>query len=55
VALPAFAAAIRAAAAPAAQQSIDISYPPGPQQQTRRTPMQRGEWERETDGHLTVT
>jgi len=39
VALPAFAAAIRAAAASAAQQSIDISYPPGPQQQSRRTPM----------------
>jgi len=37
VALPAFAAARRAAAAPAVQQSIDISYPPGPQQQTRRT------------------
>jgi len=27
----------RAAAAPAVQQSIDISYLPGPQQQTRRT------------------
>jgi len=23
------------------QQSIDISYPPGPQQQTRRTQLQR--------------
>ena len=31
----------RAAAAPAVQQSIDISYPPGPQQQTRRTLLQR--------------
>jgi len=28
----------RAAATPAVQQSIDISNPPGPQQQTRRTP-----------------
>jgi len=28
----------RAAATPAVQQSIDISYPPGPQQQTCRTP-----------------
>jgi len=27
---------LRAAAAPAVQQSIDISYPPDPQQQTRR-------------------
>jgi len=41
VALPAFAAAPRAAAAPAEQQSIDISCPPGPQQQTRRTLLQR--------------
>jgi len=31
----------RAAAAPAVQQSVDISYPPGPQQQTRRTLLQR--------------
>jgi len=30
-----------AAAAPAVQQSIDISRPPGPQQQTRRTLLQR--------------
>jgi len=30
-----------AAAASAVQQSIDIFYPPGPQQQTRRTPLQR--------------
>jgi len=36
VALPAFAAA-RRAAAPAVQQSIDTSRRPGPQQQTRRT------------------
>jgi len=35
VALPAF------AVSPAVQQSIDISYPPGPQQQTRRTLLQR--------------
>jgi len=33
-ALPAFAAARRSAAAPAMQQSIDISYPPDAQQQT---------------------
>jgi len=31
----------RAAAAPAEQQSIDISYPPGAQQQTGRTLLQR--------------
>jgi len=31
----------RAAAAPAVQQSIDISYPPGTQQQTRRTLLQQ--------------
>jgi len=31
----------RAAAAPALQQSIDISYPSGPQQQTRRMLLQR--------------
>jgi len=31
----------RAAAAPAMQQSIDITYPPGPQQQTLRTLLQR--------------
>jgi len=34
-------AAARAAAAPAVQQSIDISYLPDPQQQTRRTLLQR--------------
>jgi len=34
MALPAFAAVRRAAAAPAVQQSIDISYPPGPHLQT---------------------
>jgi len=56
VALPAFAAARRAAAAPAEQQSIDISYPPGAQQQTRRTLQQRAnETDRRTDGHRTVT
>ena len=31
----------RAAAAPAVRQLIDISYRPGPQQQTRRTLLQR--------------
>ena len=31
----------RAAAAPAVQHTIDIFYPPGPQQQTRRTLLQR--------------
>jgi len=48
VALLAFAADRRAAvdmdrkaAAPAVQQSIDIAWPPGPQQQTRRTPWPR--------------
>jgi len=41
----------RAAAAPAVQQSIDISQPPGPQQQTRRTLMQRANGtDRRTDG-----
>jgi len=45
----------RAAAAPAVQQSIDISYPPGPQQQTRRTLLQRADGtarrtDRQTDG-----
>jgi len=40
VALPAI-----AAAAPAVQQSVDISYPPGQRQQTRRTLLQRS-----TDG-----
>jgi len=59
VALPAFAAARRAAAhaaaAPAVQQSIDISYLLGPQQQTRRTLLQRAnETDRQTDGHRTV-
>jgi len=54
VALPAIAAARRAAnrvaAAPAVQQSIDISYPPSQQQQTRRTLR-----DRHADGHRTVT
>jgi len=31
-------------AAPAVQQSIDISYPPGPLQQTHRTLLQRANW-----------
>jgi len=60
VALPASAAArrplARAAAAPAVQQSIDIHYPPGTQQQTRRTLLQRANGtDRRTDGHRTVT
>jgi len=45
VTLSAFAAerraAARTAAAPAVQQSLNISYPPGPQQQTRRTLLQQ--------------
>jgi len=42
----------RAAAAPAMQQSIDISCPPCPQQQTRRTLLQRANGtDRQTDGH----
>jgi len=48
VALPAFAAARRAAARllltagpPAVQQSIDISWLPGPQQQTRSSGVRR--------------
>jgi len=67
VALPAFAAARRAAAQllltaglPAVQQSIDrpISWPPGPQQQTRSSGVRRpdGRDERtggQTDGRLT--
>jgi len=52
VALPAFAAArraaARAAAAPAVQQSIDICQLPDPQQQTCRT-------QGRTEGHRTVT
>jgi len=51
VALPAFAAARRAAAAPGVQQSIDISYPPGPQQQTRSNKVRRPDGtDRQTDG-----
>jgi len=34
----------RAAATPTVQQVIDISYPPGPQQQTRHTLLQRANW-----------
>jgi len=61
VALPAFTAARRAAArllltagSPAMQQSIDISWPPGPQQQTHSS----GAWrpdgtDRRTDGRRT--
>jgi len=40
----------RAAVAPAVQQPIDIFYPPSPQQQTRRTLLQRAnETDRRTD------
>ena len=41
----------------AGQQSIDISWPPGAQQQTRRTLLQRSidGTDRQTDGHRTVT
>jgi len=42
VALPAFATARCCGADRAA--IIDISYPPGPQQQTRRTLLQRANW-----------
>jgi len=40
---------LHAGAARAAQQSIDISYWPGPQQQTRRTLLQRANESYETD------
>jgi len=49
VALSASAAA-RRAAAPAVQQSIDISYLPDSQQQTRPHADAAGEWDRQTDG-----
>jgi len=40
----------RTAAPPTVQQSIDIHYPPGPQQQTQRTLLQRANGtDRETD------
>jgi len=39
----------RVAAAPAVQQSIDISYLPGPEQQTRRTLLQLANG---TDGRM---
>ena len=48
VALPAFAAA--AAAAPAAQQSIDISLPAGPTAANPPHAAAAGEWDRQTDG-----
>jgi len=58
VALPAFAAARRAAARllltadpPAVQHWIDISWPPSPQQQTRSSGMRAGGWNRRTGGH----
>jgi len=45
-----------AAALPAVQKSIDISYTPGQQQQTRRTLLQpaNGTYG-QTDGHRTVS
>ena len=50
-ALPAFAAAAHAAATSAVQQSTDIFYQPGPQQQTRRAlPQRTNETYRQTDG-----
>jgi len=60
VALPALAAVRRAAATTAVQQSIDISYPPSPQQQTHRTLLQRTngtdrQTDGRTDGHRAVT
>jgi len=46
----------RAAVATAVQQSIDISTPPSPQQQTRRTLLQRANrTDRRRDGHRTVS
>jgi len=46
----------RAAAAPVVQQSINISYQPGPQQQTRRTLPQRANGtDRQTDVRRCVT
>jgi len=53
---PAFAAACCAAPSPAMQQSIDISYPPGFQQQTRHMLLQQAYGtERGMCGYLTVT
>jgi len=43
----------RAVALPIVQQSIDISYQPGPQQQTRRTLLQRANGSEV--GHRAVT
>jgi len=43
---------------PAVQQSIDISCPPSPPQQTRCTLLQPAvvnSWDRQMDGHRTVT
>jgi len=56
VALSALAAA-RRVAAPLLQQSIDTSWPPGPQQQTRRSGVRRpvtGQTDRQTDGRTAV-
>jgi len=57
VPLPAFAAARCGVAAPATQQSIDISSPPGPQQQTgaRSWSRQTGGTDIQTDGNRAVT
>jgi len=56
VTLLAFAAELRAAVRQP-PLSIDISCPPGPQQQTRRNGMQASTdgTDKRTDGHLTVT
>jgi len=55
--MPAFAAAraaaqlLLSAGPPAVQQSIDISWPPGPQQQTRSSGVRRPDGtDRQTDG-----
>jgi len=56
VTLLAFAAERRAAGRP--PLSIDISRPPGPQQQTHGMPLlwcNMGQAERQTDGHRIVT
>jgi len=51
VTLLAFAAAAPCCWAPTVQQTIDIFCPPGPQQQTRRTPLHRSiAWTLVTDG-----
>jgi len=56
VALPAFACR-KPLLLRAGQQSIDIFCPPGPQQQTRSSGIAVVDpfWDRQTDGHRTVT